>query len=322
MTIKAINWNEIEDDTDLIVWNRLTSNFWLPEKISLAGDLVSWATMTQIEKNLTMKVFGGLTMLDTVQSFIGAPTLMKDAITPHEEAIFANITFMESVHAKTYSSIFSTLCSSQEIKDLYRWINENEYLNKKQNIILSYYDKNDSEEITALKKKIASVFLEGFMFYSGFYLPLYWSSRAKLTNTADLIRLIIRDESIHGYYIGYKFQQGFEKLSDSDKENLKEFTYDLLLELYHIEELYTSELYDGISNMTEDVKTFLRYNGNKALANLGFDPLFAAITTEVSPSILASLSAESDENHDFFSGSGSTYKIGTAEDTDDEDWDF
>lgn len=30
--ISAINWNKIEDDKDLEVWNRLTSNFWLPEK--------------------------------------------------------------------------------------------------------------------------------------------------------------------------------------------------------------------------------------------------------------------------------------------------
>ena len=35
--------------------------------------------------------------------------------------------------------------------------------------------------------------LESFLFYSGFYAPMYWSSHAKLTNTADLIRLIIRD---------------------------------------------------------------------------------------------------------------------------------
>ncbi len=59
-----------------------------------------------------------------------------------------------------------------------------------------------------LKRKVASTLLESFLFYSGFYLPMYWSSRAKLTNTADMIRLIIRDEAVHGYYIGYKYQKG------------------------------------------------------------------------------------------------------------------
>ena len=29
-----------------------------------------------------------------------------------------------------------------------------------------------------------------------------------------------------------------------------------------------------------------------------------------------------DENHDFFSGSGSSYVIGKAVNTEDEDWDF
>ena len=34
--ISAINWNKISDDKDLEVWNRLTSNFWLPEKVPLS----------------------------------------------------------------------------------------------------------------------------------------------------------------------------------------------------------------------------------------------------------------------------------------------
>lgn len=283
--------------------------------------------MTEIEKTLTMRVFGGLTMLDTVQATVGAPTLMVDSLTPHEEAVFTNISFMESVHARSYSSIFSTLCSTKEIDELYRWVEENDQLINKQKKITEIYEilnvYSDPSNVlkVALKKKIASVFLEGFLFYSGFYLPLYWSSRKKLTNTADLIRLIIRDEAIHGYYIGYKFQNGYKKLSEEDKNEIKDFAYSLLLELYHIEERYTGELYDDIG-LTEDVKAFLRYNGNKALANLGFEPLFAEVTTQVSPSIMASLSSTSDENHDFFSGSGSSYVIGVAEATKDDDWDF
>ena len=30
---RAINWNRMEDEKDLEVWNRLTVNFWLPEKV-------------------------------------------------------------------------------------------------------------------------------------------------------------------------------------------------------------------------------------------------------------------------------------------------
>jgi len=50
--------------------------------------------------------------------------------------------------------------------------------------------------------------------------------------------------------------------------------------------------------------------------------LFPADECRVSPAILSALSPNADENHDFFSGSGSSYVIGKAEHTVDDDWDF
>ena len=73
---------------------------------------------------------------------------------------------------------------------------------------------------------------------------------------------------------------------------------------------------------SEDVKKFLHYNANKALMNLGYEAMFPATVTNVSPAILSALSPNADENHDFFSGSGSSYVIGKAVNTEDEDWDF
>lgn len=312
----AINWNKIEDPKDLDVWNRLTSNFWLPEKIPLSNDLQTWGNMTDDEKILTIRVFTGLTMLDSIQGRFGATSLMHDAKTLHEEAVYSNIVFMEAVHAKSYSSIFSTLCSSTQIDEAFRWCDENVNLQKKARLILDHYHGNDP-----LKKKIASVFLESFLFYSGFYLPLYWASHAKLTNSADLIRLIIRDEAIHGYYIGYKFQQEVQDLPEDEYNELEKWASDFLHVLYENEILYTESLYDSIG-LTEDVKKFLKYNANKAMMNLGFEALFRRSETDVSPVILSSLSPNSDENHDFFSGSGSSYVIGKTEATDDDDWAF
>ncbi|MDZ8172011.1 class 1b ribonucleoside-diphosphate reductase subunit beta [Microbacterium xanthum] len=314
--VQAINWNRIQDDKDLEVWNRLVNNFWLPEKVPLSNDIQSWNTLTPEEQTLTMRVFTGLTLLDTIQGTVGAVSLIPDAITPHEEAVYTNIAFMESVHAKSYSSIFSTLCSTKEIDEAFRWSIENPNLQKKAQIVMEYYRGDEP-----LKRKVASTLLESFLFYSGFYLPMHWSSRAKLTNTADLIRLIIRDEAVHGYYIGYKFQKGLEKVDEATRQDIKDYTFSLLYELYDNEVQYTQDLYDGVG-LTEDVKKFLHYNANKALMNLGYEAMFPSSVTDVSAAILSALSPNADENHDFFSGSGSSYVIGKAEATEDEDWDF
>ena len=82
--ISAINWNSIPDDKDLEVWDRLTANFWLPEKVPLSNDVQSWGTLNEVERQTTMRVFTGLTMLDTIQGTVGAVSLINDAQTMHE----------------------------------------------------------------------------------------------------------------------------------------------------------------------------------------------------------------------------------------------
>ena len=314
--IEPINWNTVPDEKDLEVWNRLTGNFWLPEKVPVSNDIPSWNLLTDAEREVTMRVFTGLTLLDTLQGTVGAVSLIGDAQTQHEEAVLTNIAFMESVHAKSYSNIFMTLADTPAINRAFRWGRENKQLQYKAERVEEFYRYTHP----ALKKA-ASTILESFLFYSGFFWPLHLASHSKLTNTADIIRLIIRDEAVHGYYIGYKFQQHLRDKNEVNRNFIKEMVYELLYELYENECQYTEDIYDPLG-LTEDVKVFLRYNANKALNNLGYEALFPADETQVQPEIMAQLSPNADENHDFFSGSGSSYVMGKAEDTTDSDWEF
>ena len=52
--VSAINWNRLEDEKDLEVWDRLTGNFWLPEKVPVSNDIPSWQKMSDDEHTLTM----------------------------------------------------------------------------------------------------------------------------------------------------------------------------------------------------------------------------------------------------------------------------
>ena len=153
-SVQAINWNRIPDPKDQEVWDRLTGNFWLPEKVPLSNDIPSWGRLSEQEQTLVMRVFTGLTLLDTVQGTVGAVSLIPDAVTPHEEAVYTNIAFMESVHAKSYSQIFSTLSSTKQIDEAFRWSEFNEPLQKKANIVMDYYQGDDPE-----KRKVASTLL-------------------------------------------------------------------------------------------------------------------------------------------------------------------
>lgn len=316
--VGGINWNTIPDSKDLEVWNRLTNNFWLPEKIAVSNDKPSWSQMTDDEREATLKVFTGLTALDTIQGTVGAPAIMKHAQTFHEEAVLTNIAFMESVHAKSYSNIFMTLADTPDINRAFTWAHNSPLVQDKTTRIINDYNTHGHDPLYI---RALSVCLESFLFYTGFYLPLRFAAYSKLANTADIIRLIIRDEAVHGYYIGYKFQQEAKKQRGGRVDEVKDLVVELILDLYMIECDYTAEIYDPLG-WTSDVEAFIRYNANKAMNNLGFDQLFPTEETKFSNVVQMSLDPGGNENHDFFSGAGSSYVIGKMEATTDEDWDF
>ena len=315
--LRPIDWNTVDDPIDAEVWSKLTNNFWLPEKIPLANDIPSWRTMSEDEHTLVMRVFAGLTLLDTIQGTIGAVTMIPDAQTPHEEAVLTNIAFMESVHAKSYSSIFSTLATTPEINEAFRWSETNTEMQYKANRFVEYYEGD-----CPLRRKAASVLLEAFTFFGSFYCPFYFSARGKITNSGDIISLILRDEAVHSYYIGYKYQllQREAGLSTQDKADLEAEVYELVDDLMENEYIYTAALYDPLG-LTGDVKKYLKYNANKALMALGYPGLYPADDTHFDAAIMSYMDPTSNQNHDFFSGAGSSYQMVDA-DMSDDDWEF
>ncbi|ASP27866.1 ribonucleoside diphosphate reductase 2 betachain [Spiroplasma corruscae] len=314
--MRSVNWNVINDDKDLEVWNRATQNFWLPEKIPVSNDLVSWNSLEPKWQELITRTFTGLTLLDTIQATIGDIAQIPNSLTDHEQVVYANFSFMVAVHARSYGTIFSTLCSSEQIEEAHEWVINTKSLQDRARILIPYYTGKD-----ILKSKVAAALMPGFLLYGGFYLPFYLSARGKLSNTSDIIRLILRDKVIHNYYSGYKYQKKVQKLDIKQQEEMKKFVFDLLYELIDLEKKYLLELYDGFG-IDEDAIRFSVYNAGKFLQNLGYESPFTEEETRIDPEIFTQLSARADENHDFFSGNGSSYIMGITEETEDSDWEF
>ena len=126
-----------------------------------------------------------------------------------------------------------------------------------------------------------------------------------MTTSGEIIRKILLDESIHGVFTGLDAQSLRNELSESEKQKADQEMYKLLNELYDNEVSYTHLLYDDIG-LAEDVLNYVRYNGNKALSNLGFEPYFEE--REFNPIIENALDT-STKNHDFFSVKGDGYTL-------------
>ncbi|MBJ6361564.1 class 1b ribonucleoside-diphosphate reductase subunit beta [Paenibacillus sp. GCM10012307] len=316
--MKAVNWNRPDDDYTSMFWNQNIMQFWTDEEIPLSDDKMSWIELNDTERDLYMKVLGGLTLLDTVQGGIGMPKIMEHVEGLQRKAVLAFMGMMEQIHAKSYSSIFTTLATTEEIDEVFRWVELNPYLQKKADIISRYY-KNIETTKDLYMAMGASVLLESYLFYSGFFYPLYLAGLGKMTSSGEIIDLILRDESIHGVYVGVLAQEKLQELPEEERKAAVSELMELLNTLHENEERYTEQLYTTIG-MTEEVKKFVRYNANKALMNLGLEPIFP--DEEVNPIVINGLSTQT-KQHDFFSKKGNGYvRTTNVEPLRDEDFVF
>ncbi|VEU80539.1 class 1b ribonucleoside-diphosphate reductase subunit beta [Haploplasma axanthum] len=330
------NWNELEDQFTQFFYEQNLSQFWRPEDISLQSDLNVWNVLSEEIKLAYSKNLLVLTFLDTYQGDIGMPVVSRsiDDKFHQRKAVLNFMAAMENaVHAKSYSNIFMTFLNNDEINDLFVWGETSPILQKIVDLIVRYYrdldvmnhekkyetnvDETKFAEVQ-WKAMVASVFLETWLFYSGFYYPLYYYGQGKLMQAGEIINLILRDESIHGLYIGRLAQDIFEGFTETKKTELEAWMHNLLDKLYEQQGLLTAEIYDPV-DLTHDVKIFNRYNCNKALMNLGFDAKFPY--EEVNPVVLNGLNTET-KTMDNFSMKGNGYQKMKSESLKDEDFIF
>lgn len=306
---KAVNWNNLEDDFTQDFWEQNVSQFWIDSEFTPTKDIKNWKSLTQQERDVYKKVLGGLTLLDTKQGNVGMPCILEHVDGLQRKSVLSFMSMMENIHAKSYSTIFTTLLNGLEIDEVFEWVEDNKYLQFKAETISKYYEGID-DDYSLYMAMVASVFLESFLFYSGFFYPLYLAGgggtgdgKGRMVASGEIINLIIRDESIHGVYVSKLAQELRDKLTLEEQSKALLETEELLKTLMENEFHYTEDIYSNI-NLDHEVKNFLIYNANKAMQNLGLEPIFE--DKKINSIVLNGLSTTT-KTHDFFSTKGNGY---------------
>ncbi|MGK4040779.1 class 1b ribonucleoside-diphosphate reductase subunit beta [Heyndrickxia oleronia] len=312
---EAVNWNRPSSELANVFWKQQTKQYWLESEVAVSKDILKWKSFEH--QDTYRKVLGGLTLLDTIQTNIGMNQISEHITDLQEKAVLTLFGAMEAIHARSYSYIFTTLCSNQEIDEVFEWIKSNPYLQYKASKISEQY-QGIVDKVTLWKAMFSSVLLESFLFYSGFFYPLYLAGQGMLKNSAEIISLILRDEALHGVAVGYFAQNVFKEFDENTQTELKLWGYQFLLDLYDNEMKYTEELYSDIG-LSAEVKKYVRYNANKALMNVGFDKMFD--DENIDPIVMNGIRTDS-VTHDFFSQKGNSYTIAKVKAITDETFRF
>lgn len=320
--MKAVNWNK-QDDLIFMYWNQNIQQFWLDTEFKVSKDIADWNALSADQQDTYKKVLAGLTGLDTQQGNLGMNVLGMHVEDMRLQAVYAYMSFIEGVHAKSYSTIFTSLLDSRDTDYLLdEWVPTHPRLTYKAEKIVERYNKLVTLEPSAYDvymAHVASVFLESFLFYSGFFYPLYLAGQGKMTTSGEIIRKIMLDETLHGSCVGYSAQEIYKTLTPEEQAKADEELYALLEDLFQNEVAFTHELYDKI-DLADQVIDYVKYNGNRALQNLGREAYFEH--GPINPIIENALNTSS-KNHDFFSTKGDSYVVPVnVEEMTDDDWDF
>ena len=321
----AVNWNTPDNDYIVSFWEQNLKQFWIDTEYTPSRDKDGWRTLSPAFKECYKKVLGGLTLLDTLQNY-DISMLPQHIDSYQNKAMITYMAFIEGVHAKSYSTIFTTLIdSNMEIDEVFKWVEENKFLQYKANKIDSYYQlckKDKLTEYELFQVLSASINLESHLFYSGFYLPLWIAGiEGKLVASSDIIKKIVQDESLHGGFLGMIARELYLRQNEETQKKWYEWLIEFSLDLHNNEIGYIEEIYADLNkevgfDMIAEVKDYLKYNFNRAMNNLGFAEYFDV--NEINPIVMNGISLETTQ-HDFFSKKSTNYEKMVEDSTLDED---
>lgn len=318
-THKAINWNSPSNQFYDDIYRKQTQQFWLPEEIPVSDDKSQWEELEPNFKEAYEKILAGLTLLDTEQT-CGIANIGEKSGNLFDDSVCKLFAGFETIHARSYSTIFQTLCTSERIDELFEWVEENRPLQTKVSTIVNKYE-NISDRESFYLALIASLCLEGICFYSGFFLPLWLSGQGKMVNSGEIINLILRDEKLHTVFVGYLAKKVMEEFTEEKQLELKNIAHEIIQETFENEIKYSKEIYKE-TGLLNDVIEYIRFNVNYACQCAGLENIFTTTESDVNPIVMNGYSTET-KNHDFFSTKGNGYiKTTNVEAFEDGDFDF
>ena len=240
--LQAVNWNDPNCKFYDNIYNKQAQQFWLPTEIPVSDDKECWSNLDAKTKEAYERILAGLTLLDTNQTS-GINKVAEKSENMFIQSLLALFGGFESIHARSYSTIFQTLCTTERINELFLWVEQVGELQNKVHKIMKEYNDKDSLYMSY----VASLCLEGVCFYSGFFLPLYLAGQGKMIHSGEIINLILRDEKLHTIACGRFAQDLMLNVDDVTKDHYKKKALELISEIYNLEMEYTELIYGDLA---------------------------------------------------------------------------
>jgi len=323
-TTNLIQLNSVKYKWATSLYERMTNNHWIPQKVDLTQDVGDYKLLTDEEREAFNGVLSFLVFLDSLQ--VNNLSHISDYITaPEVNLALAVQTFFEGIHVASYQYLIESILDEKKRDEAYEYWKKDEVLADRVAYIATIYQNllDESSEDNFFKALIGNYLLESVLFYNSFIFFYSLSTRHMMGGCADIIKYINKDELIHVIL----FQNIIKTyIEESGITNYKEVIYKLTEEAVEQEIKWTNHIIGnkilGINKESTDIYT--KYLANLRLQRLGLDlkVLYPEDKYKKNPYAhlekLGDVEGKGEVKANFFEQTVTSYNMSTAV----KNWDF
>lgn len=282
-TTNLMQLNDVRYSWAVGLYQQMRENFWIPQKIDVTQDVTDYNNLTLDERRAYDGILSYLTFLDSVQT-CNIPHLKSSVTAPEISLCMAEQISQEAMHNQSYQYLIETIIPSGKRAEIYDLWRTNEILKNRCEFIASSYQQyiDRPTQNNYFGSLVANYILEGLYFYNGFQYFYNLASRHLMAGSADIFRMINRDELSH---VRLYQKLVVEALQLFPKQSIKEGIANSFLEAVNQEINWSNHIIGNqILGITEEsIDQYTKYLANIRLKAIGISPIFTEDKYKKSP---------------------------------------
>jgi ribonucleoside-diphosphate reductase beta chain len=308
--------NDVRYTWAVSLYQQMRENFWIPQKIDITQDITDYNNLTLDERRAYDGILSYLTFLDSVQT-CNIPHLKSCVTAPEISLCMAEQISQEAMHNQSYQYLIETIIPSDQRSKVYDFWRTDKVLKDRCEFIANLYQQyiNSPTQSNYFGSLVANYILEGLYFYNGFQYFYNLASRQLMAGSADIFRMINRDELSH---VRLYQKLIVEALQLFPKESIKKGIASSFLEAVNQEINWSNHIIGNqILGITEEsIDHYTKYLANIRLKAIGLNPIFTEDKYKKSPySHLEKFSDTQGEGHtksNFFEATVTSYVMSSG----------
>lgn len=317
-TTNLMELNNVQYGWAAQLYQQMRENFWIPQKYSLTEDVTDYRNLTSGERRAFNGVLSYLTFLDSIQT-CNIPHLKATVTAPEVSLCLAEQTSQEAMHSESYQYMIESLIPDNERSAVYEFWREDKILYDRCKYIASLYQDyvdypSEENYFIAL---LGDYMLEGLYFYNGFNLYYTLANRQLMSGSADIFKVINRDELSHVRLFQKLIKEAMQVFPHSQDQIYEMFDKAIQNEIEWTNHIVNNDVLGITEKSTED---YTKYLANQRLRAIGLNSLYPDFTKNPYKHLekFSDTSLEGSTKANFFESAVTSYSQSSAV----EGWDF